>query len=1190
MRLRRLMPLMLTLMLMLALLPPAFAAPAGGISGYAFLDKNMNGLYEGRDELMSGVEVALISAQGGQEQQLAQAVTDREGRYSFTPPASGDYYLKVLLPAGHVPAPYEQAGSRLIPSSSKASRTAPFYYTAGESLQDVYLIGAIPSKQGSFVRGIAFGDSNLNGGRFSNEPLLRDVQMELLFELGGVYYPVGSAVTNREGMGEINSVAPGTYVLAATLPGSWIIGPIGKKLNTFYNTILPSGDNYGRSAPFRLPPKGSIGMGIGGATTGAGAGRVWLDSNHNGKLDEGEGGVAGILIELEHAEMGVKHSVETGADGAYSFSRLHPGAYRLSATLPEHLMFTLPGGQSTMSIGTARKDSASVNVLADGKADFGLIGLMENTSLKLLAFHDSNVNGLKDEGEPAFAGAKLEVFSKDKPVAQVVSDAAGVALIPLIRGGELSLKLSLPDGQIFSVSGGEGGNAFHAGRAKDSLSIDYSLPHGQQSEILAAVTLPAQLSGLLFEDMNSNALQDAGEGPVAGFTVQALNLAGEVVESTETDAEGRYSFPLLIPGDYQLRIQLKSPYIFSGAPGANAERVNKFVSQTADYGQSEAQHLQPGQHLEGMDGAIFRSGVVEGQVLLGDEQDSFAGGQGGLEGVLVELLDEELKPVSAYTVATTDQDGRFLLKGALPGQYSLRYALPKDAAFSKPLSEEKSIVGEPFAVKASDELTAPTLFAVKTGSILGKAYLDMNVNGQFDEGDQPLPGVQLQMLSGTEENSRFGSSLEDGSFLIEGLRPGSYRLELGLPEGKLISLDEKNPLAPAISASSTAELTIGMGQVIPDMAIAAVNSHSLKGRVYFDNNLNRYLDEAEPGYQPAELKLRHELSKVEFKVQPAEDGSFEIPVLFPGGYQVSLELPDGFELFAPQGATKGQGGWELSLSLDAAAGNSSFNPGLVQFGSVQGQLWDLGGGKAQLQGVALRLKTAAGELQRETKTDEEGRYLFEGLYPGQYIIEAELPEGFRFARQIDSERTRFSLITSDGSPVQGGKGASNPFLLRMAEQKAAQDIGMGTLGQLGDFAWLDLDGNGMQDAGEPGVPGILIRIYQYDQLAQETTTDAYGRYLFRDVYPGAYRMEVTMPAELRATRRQTEFRLVASVLPEKAGPVINVDGIMVPSGGRNLNADLGFALVQKNRLPASMQNLPQKDWTLLVPVEPKRSR
>ena len=94
----------------------------------------------------------------------------------------------------------------------------------------------------------------------------------------------------------------------------------------------------------------------------------------------------------------------------------------------------------------------------------------------------------------------------------------------------------------------------------------------------------------------------------------------------------------------------------------------------------------------------------------------------------------------------------------------------------------------------------------------------------------------------------------------------------------------------------------------------------------------------------------------------------------------------------------------------------------------------------------------------------------------------------------------------------------------------------------------------------------------------ETVTDALGRYLIRDLYPGAYTVEVTMHAELKATVRQTDYPLVASVLEETDELTARAEDIIVPSGGRNLNCDFGFVLRKKGKYPAAMDSTPATDW------------
>ena len=77
------------------------------------------------------------------------------------------------------------------------------------------------------------------------------------------------------------------------------------------------------------------------------------------------------------------------------------------------------------------------------------------------------------------------------------------------------------------------------------------------------------------------------------------------------------------------------------------------------------------------------------------------------------------------------------------------------------------------------------------------------------------------------------------------------------------------------------------------------------------------------------------------------------------------------------------------------------------------------------------------------------------------------------------------------------------------------------LAALGDFVWHDLNGDGIQDDGEPGVDGVTVTLYECgddglcgtgdDIFVATTTTDSNGKYLFQDLTPGDYCLEFMLP-------------------------------------------------------------------------------
>ena len=69
------------------------------------------------------------------------------------------------------------------------------------------------------------------------------------------------------------------------------------------------------------------------------------------------------------------------------------------------------------------------------------------------------------------------------------------------------------------------------------------------------------LGGEVYDDLNDNGQLDAGEPGIAGWTVNLLNSASQVVASMATDSNGDYSFPGVGPGSNTIAEVLQTGYV-----------------------------------------------------------------------------------------------------------------------------------------------------------------------------------------------------------------------------------------------------------------------------------------------------------------------------------------------------------------------------------------------------------------------------------------------------------------------------------------------------------------------------------------------------------------------------------------------------------------------------------------------------
>ena len=1170
---RKSMPVLVLLLLACCLLFPLSAlAGSSEISGYAFLDGG-SGLYDGSARMQAGVTVSLYSLDDeGEETLIGTVTTGNSGSYAFTGLDAGQYRLRAQAPDNCCFIMPQEGGSVMLPAVGTRSYSQPIRVEDGMLYGNAH-IGV--SRAFSYVKIVAFEDLNQNGGRSTNETLLRGVQVAILYELDGELIEIASGSTDINGEAIFLHITPGAYRFAATLPAPYIFGPVGEKVSLWYNCVPPSDSNYGMTAPAQVIKGDSLGIGVGAVSTGSLQGSIWSDTNMNG-LRDGifEGGYAGASVHLHSAQAGVDREVVTGEDGQFRFGSLLAGEYLLSVTLPENSMFTLPGGDSLFSEGYSRTDSCLVTVETMMESSVQSIGVIPATSLSVLVYNDLNVNGYMDPGEPPFAGAALNVLDGDEVVAAVLSDGDGVAHIPVLRGGDRELRLMLPDGQVFTVDGL--GNDFAAPAATGDLTVPVTLPHGEETQLSAGVTQAASVSGILFDDRDLSGIMEDGEAGLPGFTVQAVNSEGLTVAQTVTDDQGHYTFNNLLPAVHTLRFQLVDAYVCSDYSDSGAAHANSVISQTPEYGETDALILTPGQSLTDVSAAIFRSATISGQVLLDSGVPSMPV-EGGMAGVRVTLLDEYGGEVSETTTTYTDENGSFYLKGALPGDYLLEYQLPENACFVHPITTDESYVTDLFTVQVADDLVRAPLYAIQTGSLSGYLYIDGDLNGRFDASETVLPDISIQLTNTDLDQIYETATLDNGQYILDQLRPGAYTIAVTLPEGLCFAYDASSPLPPQVGTAAESAFTLEIGQQMEQRCIAAARPASFTGSIYFDQSYDGLRDVDEPGAAGITVTLQSVDGPQSYSMQTDADGICRLEALVPGADTLRVTLPGDCIPTKGNDAQLTDGFWVSKLMVDNGEEKQD-EYGILRYASVGGHIWSLDGTLNGAVGRTVSLyQEGAAEPLAITVSDENGAYAFQQLLPGQYRVACDLPdERYNYARTVDASlRPAYLPGAEPDIPV----GFDGYFPVAMGADMQACDIGIGALGELGDTAWLDLNGNGLQDGAEPTLPGIAIQLYQYGALAAETVTDSMGRYLITDLYPGSYTVRVTVPAELKVTVIRADYPLAASVLTEVDAQTAQAMNITVPSAGRNLNCDLGFVLRQEGVYPASLESLSQIDWS-----------
>ena len=455
-------------------------------------------------------------------------------------------------------------------------------------------------------------------------------------------------------------------------------------------------------------------------------------------------------------------------------------------------------------------------------------------------------------------------------------------------------------------------------------------------------------------------------------------------------------------------------------------------------------------------------------------------------------------------------------------------------------------------------------------SIGDYVWFDVNNDGVQDAPEEPIPNATVTVTylgpdgqpGGGDDEVHTTTTDASGGYLVKNLPGGNYTVVVtDLPAGMAPSYDLDGGTA---TPDGTWNGSLAESDTKRDVDFGYTGTGSIGDLVWFDRDGDGAHGTDEPGIGSTTVTVTffgfNGVSgggdDVVYTVTTGTDGSYLVDYLPAGDYDVTvtgMPLANVTPTFDRDSTPDGTTDLTLGAGQDIADADFGYNGD----GSIGDTVWfDLdrdgsqGSGEPGIAGIDMwltwpgpdgMLGTTDDVTFTET-TDVDGLYLFVGLNPGDYSVAVDastVPAGMD------------NTFDEDGNL----NGQTN-VLLGVGDAHLTADFGYGGSGSIGDFVWWDLDGDGVQDLGEPGIPGVDVEVVWAgadgmlgtpDDVTYVKTTDADGLYVVDGLPDGDYRVTVT------------------GSLPSSAANTFDYDGggdstagVSLASGIANLGLDFGY--------------------------------
>lgn len=719
--------------------------------------------------------------------------------------------------------------------------------------------------------------------------------------------------------------------------------------------------------------------------------RLWIDADNDGIQDPGELPLAGVTVRLYDSTNTLVSTAVTDLNGQYRFSstvteaangggtpdaeggNLQPyTAYTVRLDNPDDYAAGGPledwglakanqltsnsndqddaiDSDATFGTGTSygidKFPQISVPELEPGHVnhtfDFGFAD--QAVSVGDRVFFDVDGDGVHDAGEPGVAGVTLTLTNADgtpvtnldgQPVTTTTTNANGYYSFDNLPAGQYKVVMTTPSGFTPTTPLSDTSSTLILG--EEDLTLDFG------------VTKPSvSVGNLVWSDSDRDGIQDAGEPGISGVTLTitkadgapAIDIFGNTVTTTTTDANGAYLFPNLSTGQYTVTVT---------APAGLAPTVAGTGTSSTDSSTGSATSAvlsSNGASDLTLDFGFVTPSVSVGNLVWFDANNDGVQdpGEPGMAGVMLTLTKSDGTAVTdifgnPVTTTTTDASGNYLFDNLPVGRYKVSVSSPvgfQPAQSGQGVSANDSSTGSEVSaqltINGTSDQTLDFGFFAPSVSVGDLVWFDTNRDGIQDMGERGISGVTLTLTKsdGTAVTDIFGIPVTttvtdaNGNYSFENLPFGQYAVTIAAPSGLIATVDGAGTASTDSSSGSetSVQLTVnGSSDTTLDFGFYAPVV-SVGNFVWFDTDRDGVHDADEQGISGVTVTLTKAdgtpvtdiFGNPVATTTTDANGNYSFDNLPVGTYKVTVTTPS--ELVATTDTERSS----ISLSVDGAS-------------------------------------------------------------------------------------------------------------------------------------------------------------------------------------------------------------------------------------------------------------------------------